>query len=161
MIDESFNNFFIVLHSKDDIPLFQGPTDSKISLKSKIARSNYLKDYRIPFSVKVLGTENILEKYSVSKRRCRFKHEIGEMKLFEQYTKQNCIFECKLNIVRKICGCLPWYLEIKNQKEPVCNLFGNKCYEQSTIYANDFLDFSNPDQPSCNCFPDCEVKINM
>jgi len=61
MTDESFNNFFSVLHSKDNIPMFQGPTDKKISLKSKKSESQYLKDYRLTFSV--TGTEKILEKY--------------------------------------------------------------------------------------------------
>ena len=159
LTDDNFNDFYIVLHTDDAVPLFQGPTDRKISLKNIDFVTNMLREYKVPFVVKVTATDSILEKYSVTKRRCRFKHELGEMKLFTKYSKQNCIFECKLELVRKMCGCLPWYLEVKNQTEPVCNIFGNKCYEQSTIRANQYLDFSNPESPTCNCFPDCDVNI--
>ena len=160
LTDDNFNNFHIVLHSSNDVPLFQGPVDNKISLiNGEDFNTNYFREYRVPFTVKITETEQFLEKYSITKRKCRFKHELGEMKLFQKYTKQNCIFECKLEMVRKKCNCLPWYLDLKNQTEPVCNLFGNKCYEQSTIQANRFLDFSNPYSPSCDCFPDCEVGI--
>ena len=160
LTDDNFNNFHIVLHSSNDVPLFQGPVDNKISLiNGEDFNTNYLREYRVPFTVKITETEQFLEKYSITKRKCRFKHELGEMKLFQKYTKQNCIFECKLEMVRKKCNCLPWYLDLKKQTEPVCNLFGNKCYEQSTIQANRFLDFSNPFSPSCDCFPDCEVGI--
>ena len=160
LTDDNPNDFHIVLHSDDDVPLFQGPVDNKISLKNGgDFKTDYLREYRVPFTVKITETEQILEKYSITKRKCRFRHELGEMKLFEKYSKQNCIFECKLEMVRKMCNCLPWYLDLKNQTEPVCNLFGNKCYEQSTIQANRFLDFSNPNSPSCDCFPDCEVGV--
>ena len=81
----------------------------------KKTTANYLKEYRIPFTVKITETEKILEKYSITQRKCRFKHELGEMKLFQKYSKQNCIFECKLEIVRKMCNCLPWYLDLKNK----------------------------------------------
>ena len=161
LTDETYNDYYVFLHSKDEIPLFQGPVDNKIALKIKAQyrpTADYLNEYRIPFTVKITETEKILEKYSITQRKCRFKHELGEMKLFQKYSKQNCIFECKLEMVRKMCNCLPWYLDIKNQTEPVCNLFGNKCYEQSTIQANQHLDFSNPNNPPCDCFPDCEVS---
>ena len=160
LTDNSYNDFYVFLHSKDDIPLFQGPVVKRIALKygKYQTAADYLKEYRIPFTVKMTETEKILEKYSITQRKCRFKHELGEMKLFQIYSNQNCIFECKLEIVRKMCNCLPWYLDLKNQTEPVCNLFGNKCYEQSTIQANQHLDFSNPNNPPCDCFPDCEVS---
>ena len=161
LTDETYNDYYVFLHSKDEIPLFQGPVDNKIALKIKDQyrpTASYLNEYRIPFTVKITETEKILEKYSITQRKCRFKHELGEMKLFQKYSKQNCIFECKLEMVRKMCNCLPWYLDIKNPTEPVCNIFGNKCYEQSTIQANQHLDFSDPYNPPCGCFPDCEVS---
>lgn len=156
--DDRMENLHIVLHSKGDIPLFQGPADNRISLKKgEKLYDNFITEFRIPFSAKVTATDQSLRKYSIEKRKCRFENELGDMKLFKTYSYINCIFECKLEIVRKLCNCLPWYLELENQTEPVCNLFGNKCYEQITIRANQLLDFSNPFQPSCHCFPECEV----
>ena len=159
LTEDSYNDFYILLHSNDDVPLFQGPVDTKIALKEQKSGESF-KEYRVPFTVTVSETEKILEKYSIRKRMCRFKHELGEMKIFQKYTKQNCIFECKLEMVRKMCNCLPWYLDHRNQDEPVCNLFGNKCYEQSMIQANNLIDFilSDSKNPPCDCFPDCEVK---
>ena len=63
------------------------------------------------------------------------------------YLKKNCIFECKLRYIQKSCGCLPWFvlMELRKRRNveiPVCNLFGNKYYEQKMIAANNVLYFS-------------------
>ena len=87
LTEDSYNEFYILLHANDDVPLFQGPVDTKIALKEK-NNGDYVKEYRVPFTVTVSETDNILEKYSFRKRMCRFKHELGEMKIFQKYTKQ-------------------------------------------------------------------------
>ena len=59
--------------------------------------------------------------------------------------QESCILGCKLKHVGKVCGCLPWFIhqlqDILVPNVSVCNIFGNKCYEQTMITANSNLSF--------------------
>ena len=70
--------------------------------------------------------------------------------------QENCIFECKLEAVAKDCRCLPWFLNMTNLV-PICNLFGNKCYEQKMLQINEGLDFES-EHPDCDCYPPCQYS---
>ena len=52
---------------------------------------------------------------------------------------------CKLKHVGKYCGCLPWFIhQLQNYSNfQVCNIFGNKCYEQNMIEVNSQLNFKS------------------
>lgn len=113
-------------------------------------------EYKFFFKTAMILVDEELEKYSIEQRLCIYRHENRGLKLAPHYSQQNCIFECKLAKVVEVCGCLPWYIDTVDQI-PVCNLFGNKCYEQATIKSNEDLDFSNPDDPPCKCYRDCKV----
>ncbi|ENN77435.1 hypothetical protein YQE_06259, partial [Dendroctonus ponderosae] len=45
---------------------------------------------------------------AISKRKCLIEVE-REMERFTIYTYQNCITECKVKIIKKLCGCVPFY----------------------------------------------------
>ena len=47
---------------------------------------------------------------SASVRDCRFAAELQESEVFERYSWQNCMMECKLKRVTEAFGCKPWYL---------------------------------------------------
>ena len=55
------------------------------------------------------------------------------------------MLECKLEYVGERCGCLPWFIQnlqkINVPNIPVCNIFGNKCYEQYMFSASSKLSF--------------------
>ena len=74
--------------------------------------------------------------------------------------QENCIYECKLKWALERCKCLPWFIkqyrEIQNVT--VCNIFGNKCYEQKMLQANMELNFATTAEiPDCNCYSDCNA----
>ena len=98
--------------------------------------------------------QGLEEKYSINKRKCRFDQEVDNLKLFDTYSQDNCLFECKLELSTAACGCTPWYIATNGTK-PICDLFGNKCFEHMSLKTNDELDFSRPDNPPCGCFPAC------
>ena len=43
-----------------------------------------------------------------SQRICRLTDENSELKIFNKYTQEACLFECKLNLAAIKCGCIPW-----------------------------------------------------
>lgn len=45
---------------------------------------------------------------SVDQRKCRFQHE-SNLTHFPVYTRNICIQECRLNLVYKLCKCIPHF----------------------------------------------------
>ena len=48
------------------------------------------------------------KKLTEEQRNCRLTKDVKDLKIFNYYTKEACIYECKLGIALKKCGCLPW-----------------------------------------------------
>ena len=156
LMEYSLNEFKLIIHAKDDIPMFLGPQSKRIYLSKEIPETQgFAKQYNFLFKVKQRYLEKGLKNiYEPDKRRCYFKDETKQATITKVYTQNNCIFECKLKWIITFCKCLPWfvpYLEV-----PTCGIFGNKCYEQQLMQLNDKLDFTDPDNPPCGCFINCE-----
>ena len=41
-------------------------------------------------------------------RHCRLTDDNSDLSIFKKYTRESCLFECKLKIGAKKCGCIPW-----------------------------------------------------
>ena len=41
-------------------------------------------------------------------RNCRLSDENGDLEVFKRYTQKACVFECKIKMAAKNCGCIPW-----------------------------------------------------
>ena len=41
-------------------------------------------------------------------RNCRLTDDNSDLLIFKKYTRESCLFECKLKIGAKKCGCIPW-----------------------------------------------------
>ena len=73
------------------------------------------------------------------------------MSFFKHYSQDNCLLECRLKKITKICGCTPWYLKQENYQ--ICTHFGNICLEkQLSGYSDDLKD-----RTECDCLNDCEM----
>ena len=48
------------------------------------------------------------DSYKPEQKKCASKHDI-ELDVFQDYTRQNCLFECKAKSIFKKCGCLPYH----------------------------------------------------
>lgn len=53
------------------------------------------------------ATESV-RKLAINERNCAFSDEI-QLHNFEKYSHQNCLAECRMNITKELCGCLPFY----------------------------------------------------
>ena len=50
---------------------------------------------------------------------------------FKQYTKNNCKYECHINLAKEFCKCLPWdYIDNKGDGQGFkeCDVFGRTCF---------------------------------
>ena len=80
--------------------------------------------------------EELLEE----QRQCRLLNDINGLKIFNKYSKEACLFECKVEIAMDRCDCLPWDYP---PNLLVCNLETflmqtNSWEASTTILLNDF-----------------------
>ena len=43
-----------------------------------------------------------------NQRNCRLTEDTSGLDIFNKYTQEACLFECKLKIASNNCGCSPW-----------------------------------------------------
>ena len=147
-----FSDFRIILHPDNEIPQFLDKTHSSFQIlmnkateASLAARESY-----VSFTAKGSKTDrNLKASYTVNQRKCRFEDETEGLKYTKVYSESACTFECKLSIVKEYCGCLPWFLTLTKTRTKICDIFGNKCYEQKMLTLE--IDY----QTECGCYPGC------
>ena len=87
--------------------------------------------------------------------------------MFKMYTKEGCLFECRLENAFNYSGCIPWdcpippLLQMGHTRVKMCN----SLVEQNvSIYESDlatFNDLMNHEESvtNCNCQPNCEEVV--
>ncbi len=58
-------------------------------------------------------------------------HDDNPLKLFHNYTKENCVFECNLKNSIKKCNCVPWDYPKLNPEIKTCSQEGTSCFEET------------------------------
>lgn len=77
---------------------------------------------------KTYSTESI-KNIEVSKRKCLFNNE-SQLHNFVNYNYNNCIVECRMNLSRQFCGCIPFFYHHETGTYPntrICNLRDVQC----------------------------------
>ena len=84
------------------------------------------------------------------------------------YSKQGCLFECRLKNVFKLTGCMPWDFPIPpsiekehNNNVRMCNSSRQKNEDLSQSDLAKFDDYMNHEESvkNCGCLPDCEEVV--
>ena len=91
------------------------------------------------------------------KRGCKFDHENTDLNIFKWYSRVNYLFECRMALVEKECGCRPWdypthfnkTLTSLNKDSRICEYFGNTCFHE--LMKTEF----GEEQCLEKCFADC------
>ena len=154
----AMNYFKVVLHDKNEIPMFHSHDASYIYLdqpKFPTDQSS-VKVYKTRIDAEKREADARVKRHPVSERQCKFEDEIEGLHFFTVYSKQNCMFECKLRVAEKNCGCVPWdFPAAENTK--ICNIFGNVCFQNELIRLK--RDISDEKEslgtPPCGCYPSC------
>ncbi|EFN80350.1 Sodium channel protein Nach [Harpegnathos saltator] len=111
-----------------------------------------------------------IEGYPIKKRKCIFSKEIRTLYAGTSYTYSDCIVDCKIHDVQKICGCRPFFYPRRGKHEysfRICNNMDLEClarYKSKwwSVYPNE--DKQEEVETSkkewglhChNCYPVCE-----
>ncbi|XP_074029493.1 sodium channel protein Nach [Leptinotarsa decemlineata] len=114
------------------------------------------------------STEDI-KRMDVDIRKCLFSHE-RKLIHFERYNYHNCMVECRMNLTRRQCRCIPFYNiynPLHDAKHKICSLRDIPCLEENyELISNTMprIDFSsldashgNRNNSKCDCLPDCEI----
>lgn len=65
----------------------------------------------------------------IEKRNCIFNNE-SELHNFVDYNFHNCMTECRMNLTRNLCGCIPFYYHHESGTYPktrICTFRDIKC----------------------------------
>ena len=63
-----------------------------------------------------------------TKRKCRLMEDTKDLNIFNIYSKAACLFECKMRLSFKKCGCVPWNYPFKiNDKVTMFDAIELKC----------------------------------
>ncbi|XP_076646993.1 sodium channel protein Nach [Halictus rubicundus] len=155
----------VMLHDPYDYPDFdtatQLVTSQKYSFMTVIPEETY-------------STENVQE-LPVSDRRCVFANEWQYVKpkyderkfAFSRYSYRNCLTECRANVIKTKCGCIPYYYPQNETR--VCNLKDTDCLEAYKFWYESAwpgIDFSPKVVPivdmnnmPCGCKTDCNFYL--
>ncbi|GLV48633.1 hypothetical protein CBL_06040 [Carabus blaptoides fortunei] len=111
---------------------------------------------------------------SVEKRGCVFTNE-RKLALYSNYSYENCLAECRIRILEKLCNCMPFYLrnEWASWYRPlrVCDLrdihciSANKQRFMSSVPGYDPYETKGTyhvwgsEKSDCHCLPDCESRV--
>lgn len=54
-------------------------------------------------------SREVWRRLTVDERKCALRSEI-KLRFFAEYHQQNCVIECRIFVMQKVCGCVPFYL---------------------------------------------------
>ena len=126
--NEKFKNYLtLASHSPYDIP----------DIKSSGVEIHPGYETTIRINIQELKSNPEIRKLSPNKRGCKFEDENGDLTIFKWYSKINFLFECRMKLMEKMCGCRPWDYptdlnrsETSEKEDPrrICDYFGNICF---------------------------------
>ncbi|XP_037959283.1 uncharacterized protein LOC119688687 [Teleopsis dalmanni] len=96
---------------------------------------------------------------SISQRQCRFLHE-SNLTHFPIYTKNLCLQECRLNLIYKLCKCIPhFYPNRVSNPKPVCDYRTlREClpkYETVFLKLHGYNESGRYEDVQCYCLENC------
>ena len=84
-------------------------------------------------------------------RNCVLSNELPENSTLKKYSMHNCKYECRVNIAKEKCDCIPWDFPLKSINDTMeCDVFGRTCFMN-------VMELATKDANSCpHCKDDCE-----
>ncbi len=86
--------------------------------------------YSIFITPRQIVADEGLRSLPVESRKCLFPDEGSHLRLFRNYTKQGCMFECLLHQAHEACNCTPWDYPHIREHSSLCDEKGTRCFSQ-------------------------------
>ena len=152
---DKLNNFKILLSEHNDIPMMLNQESNVIRLDKENELAS-VPSFYIKVKVEVEDADENIRTVEVKKRKCRFEDETDRLKIFSTYSKANCLYECRYQLAKEKCQCVPWNFPHKSTDE-LCDLFGSFCFTRQISWLSENLnDVENIGSPPCGCYPSCK-----
>lgn len=92
-------------------------------VKSQGFQKNIRKTFSLG-SIELVSEKGLKEGSLIRQRNCRYPEE-NYLEYYPVYTETLCLQECRLNLVHKLCGCIPHFyprnLKKKNSNKRICH----------------------------------------
>lgn len=156
-------NLMIMIHNSYDYPDW---SDQSLLLGMKVMA-------QLGMNPTLTHSSSDLRSLSVKERGCYYKDEFP-LQNFGYYTYQNCLTECRMNLSRYYCGCIPViYLNEQGNAGDytICSLRDIECLSKFRpsirssvpgveIEADNSTDFViDISKRPCDCLPECASPI--
>lgn len=114
----------------------------------------------VALSASKIDAEEELRGLSEADRKCRFPDESSNMTLHQNYSYNNCIFECSLLYAKTKLqkdtnssnACIPWYFPSSSDTISFCDPW-------QTLIFLDIMVAGIPDDACSHCIPDCRTTL--
>ena len=135
---------------------FTGLISSRGSFPQRMLRSFEIKpghNNLVAVSGTIIESDIELMQIAPAARNCYFEWENSLMKIYNNYTQANCLFECNLFYAQKQMQlqCFPWYYQSNDSYPTICDPW--QAAEMLQIMEN------IPDRHCKHCLPDCSSTI--
>jgi len=98
-----------------------------------------------------IDADDSMRQLNVEERNCIFYDESTGLKIYKNYTYENCIFECSLLEANAQYNCTPWYFPTTDENIKICNPWETRGYIT-------FLNRVKSENCS-KCLPECTNTI--
>ena len=152
---EMLNNFNVLLHDHNDFPMMLDQ-ENKIIRLDRDKELASVPTFYTKVKVEVQDADENIRNVEVKKRKCRFEDEIEGLEMFSKYSKDNCLYECRYQLAKEKCQCVPWNFPHKTTDE-LCDPFGGFCFMRQISWLSlNLNDVENIGSPPCGCYPSCK-----
>ena len=134
----SIHELLIDIHDKNSLPNFRA-----MPLFFPRGKENTVK-----LKPLVRDIDSNLRRMAPEQRNCLFKDEGKELKMFRNYSRNACVFECIRSKIKQNCNCLPWDYPRGPEDYNI-----QPCYGLNLECPKDVLKFTLEDE--CDCPLDC------
>lgn len=134
---QEMEEVYFQIHSTNELPQILNDPHQRTEMDSLSLKAG--NEYFIELTPFGQNVTNQFRKLDYQDRNCFLSKELpAKGSQLKVYSKQNCRYECKINIAIENCGCIPWDfpLNIIDSDVMECDIFGRTCFmnsiEQST-----------------------------
>ena len=98
-----------------------------------------------------IDADDSMRQLDVKERKCIFYDESSSLRIYQNYTYENCIFECSLLEANSNFNCTPWYFPTTDENIKVCNPW-------EALNFSTYLNTVKSEKCS-KCLPECTNTI--
>nr|QTI50352.1 odorant binging protein [Agrilus zanthoxylumi] len=82
----------------------------------------------VHLSPSLIEVSSYVREMKISQRNCLLPNE-RELELSSQYSLRNCLNECKIKLIFKLCNCIPFYFYVKavHKDKRICEISDMNC----------------------------------